>query len=145
MLVKTGLKAGVSDPNSQLMTNTTLTIEQAGAELLAAMDLLAEQQARVDAAKGRIMELMTGEGVKTSRIANAQVQVVETPVWEYRDRGVTTARADVERAERAVKGAKALLKGAQDAAKAAGGARARVTETLRSVRVVRTGGASGVV
>lgn len=119
-----------------MTTNTPLTIETAGAELLRAMDLLAEQQAVVARAKAQIMEMMVAEGVKTARVAGSQIQVVETPVWEYRDRGVTAARADVEKAERALKAEKALLKGAEGAAKAAGGARARVTATGRAVRVV---------
>ena len=113
-----------------------ITIEQAGAELLRAMDLLTEQQAVVARAKAQVMELMTDAGVKTVKLPTAQIQVVETPVWEYRDRGVTAARVDVEKAEKVVKGAKAVLKGAEGAAKAAGGARARVTETKVAVRVV---------
>jgi Tfp pilus assembly protein FimV len=121
------------------MTTNTVTIETAGAELLAEMDALAEQQSRVDQAKARIMELMTAEGVKTSRIAGAQIQVVATDVWEYRDRGVTEARKTVEGVERELKAVKAVLKGAEGAAKAAGGARAKVTETKVSVRVVRVG------
>jgi phenylpyruvate tautomerase PptA (4-oxalocrotonate tautomerase family) len=119
------------------MTNT---IEQAGNDLLAAMDALAEQQSRVEAAKARIMELMTDAGVKTAKLPTAQVQVVATDVWEYRDRGVTEARKSVEAKERELKGVKAVLKGAEGAAKAAGGARARVVETKVSVRVVRSGG-----
>jgi len=113
-----------------------ITIEQAGAELLRAMDLLTEQQAVVARAKAQVMELMTDAGVKTVKLPTAQIQVVETPVWEYRDRGVTAARVDVEKAEKVVKGVKAVLKGAEGAAKAAGGARARVTETKVAVRVV---------
>lgn len=123
------------------MTNT---IETAGAELLADLDRLEEQQNRVAAAKERIMALMTAEGVKTARVAGAQIQVVATDVWEYRDRGVTAARESVALAEKAVKGAKAVLKGAEGAAKASGGARARVTETKVGVRVVRGGAANAV-
>ena len=123
------------------MTNT-LTIETAGAELLAEMDRLEEQQERVARAKESILALMTEQGVKTVKIPSAQIQVVATDVWEYRDRGVTEARKTVEAKERELKAVKAVLKGAEGAAKAAGGARARVTETRRSVRVVRTGGAS---
>lgn len=119
------------------MDNTTLTIETAGAELLAELDRLEEQQERVARAKERILALMTDAGVKTSRIASAQVQVVATDVWEYRDRGVTDARKVVEAKEREVKAAKAVLKGAESAAKASGGARARVTATKVAVRVVR--------
>ena len=119
------------------------TIEQAGAELLRAMDLLTEQQAVVARAKAQVMELMTDAGVKTVKLPTAQIQVVETPVWEYRDRGVTAARVDVEKAEKVVKGVKAVLKGAEGAAKAAGGARARVTETKVAVRVVGANAVSG--
>lgn len=121
-------------PDNPAMTNTS--IETAGAELLRAMDLLAEQQAVVAEAKARVMELMTDAGVKTAKVAGAQIQVVETPVWEYRDRHVTSARADVERVERDLKEVKAVLKGAESAAKAVGGARARVTATKVAVRVV---------
>ena len=117
---------------------TMNNIEQAGAELLTALDLLAEQQERVARAKERILALMTDAGVKTAKVAGAQVQVVATDVWEYRDRGVTSAKADVEKAEKAVKAAKAVLKGAEGAAKASGGARARVVETKVVVRVLRT-------
>ena len=46
------------------------------------------------------------------------------------------AGGDGERAGRVVKGVKAVLRGAEGAAKAAGGARARVTETKVAVRVV---------
>ena len=123
------------------MTNT-LTIETAGAELLAEMDRLEEQQERVARAKESILALMTEQGVKTVKIPSAQIQVVATDVWEYRDRGVTEARKTVEAKERELKAVKAVLKGAEGAAKAAGGARAKVVETRRSVRVVRAGGAS---
>ena len=119
------------------MTNT-LTIETAGAELLAEMDRLEEQQERVARAKESILALMTEQGVKTVKIPSAQIQVVATDVWEYRDRGVTEARKTVEAKERELKAVKAVLKGAEGAAKAAGGARAKVVETRRSVRVVRT-------
>lgn len=128
--------------NNPAMTNT-LTIETAGAELLRAMDLLAEQQAVVARAKAQVMELMTDAGVKTVKLQTAQIQVVETPVWEYRDRHVTLARADVERAERELKGVKAVLKGAESAAKAVGGARGKVVATKVAVRVVGGSAASG--
>ena len=123
---------------------TVLTIEQAGNDLLAELDRLEEQQARVARAKENILALMTAEGVKTAKLGWGQVQVVSTDVWEYRDRGVTEARKSVEAKERELKGAKAVLKGAEGAAKASGGARARVTATNRAVRVVRVGAANAV-
>jgi hypothetical protein len=50
---------------------------------------------------------------------------------------VTAAKAAVAKLEAQLKEAKAVLKGAENAAKAAGGARAKVTKTAHSIRVVR--------
>lgn len=96
-----------------------------------------EAKAREALARQAVIDFMTESGHKSTKLSWACVSVVTTPHWEYRDGGVTAAKADVAKAETALKQAKALLKGAQDSAKAAGGAKARITDTATTLRIVK--------
>ena len=111
------------------------------AELRSAIAAAEEAKKREAAARDAVIRFLNESGEKGAKLPWANVSVVSTPVWEYRDGGVTSAKADVAKAETALKQAKALLKGAQDAAKAAGGSKARVTDTVTTLRVVKIAGA----
>lgn len=102
------------------------------------MDKLDEQTERLASAKSELLGLMVAAGPaceNTLRLEWGQIQRVTKTEWEYRDRGVTEQNKVVEMASRALAAAKKLLKGVEDAAKAAGKAKV-VSETV-SLRVVR--------
>lgn len=106
-------------------------------ELRSAIAAAEEAKAREAAARDAVIGFLTESGEKGAKLPWANVSVVNTPVWEYRDGGVTSAKADVAKAETTLKQAKALLKGAQDAAKAAGGSKARIIDTATTLRIVK--------
>jgi hypothetical protein len=106
-------------------------------ELRSAIAAAEEAKAREAAARDAVLRFLTESGEKGSKLPWANISVVNTPVWEYRDGGVTSAKADVAKAETTLKQAKALLKGAQDAAKAAGGSKARIIDTATTLRIVK--------
>jgi hypothetical protein len=102
------------------------------------LDKQDEQNAKVVAAKATLLQLMIAAGPaceNTLRVQWGQIQRVTTTEWEYRDRGVTAQTKAVEGAKRALAAASKLLKGLQDAARAAGKAKA-VSESV-SLRIVR--------
>jgi hypothetical protein len=113
-------------------------ILRASESLRVELDAQAEQNGRVDAAKTKLLELMIAAGPaceNTLRLEWGQVQRVTKTEWEYRDRGVTEQNKVVEVANKALAAAKKLLKGMEEAAKAAGKAKV-VSETV-SLRIVR--------
>lgn len=110
-------------------------------ELRSAIAAAEEAKARETAARDAVIAYLQETGESRAKLSWANISVVNTPVWEYRDGGVTSAKADVAKAETALKQAKALLKGAQDAAKAAGGSKARITDTATTLRIVKVAGA----
>jgi hypothetical protein len=89
------------------------------------------------AVKAEVLAFMESEHPRTVKLDWGQIQYVTTDTITFRDGGVTAAKAAVAKLETQLKEAKAVLKGAQEAAKAAGGARAKVTKTTHSIRVVR--------
>jgi hypothetical protein len=102
------------------------------------LDAQDEQNAKVDAAKANLLRLMVDAGPaceNTLRLEWGQIQRVTKTEWDYRDRGVTSQNKAVEVANKALAAAKKLLKGMEEAAKAAGKAKV-VSETV-SLRVVR--------
>ncbi|MGA0848158.1 MAG: hypothetical protein ACO3PY_06095 [Pontimonas sp.] len=109
-------------------------------DLKAAITAAEEAKAREALARQAVVDFLTETGEKGAKLPWANVSIVSTPIWEYRDGGVTTAKADVAKAETALKAAKALLKGAENAAKAAGGAKAKVTDTVTTLRIVKVAG-----
>ena len=102
------------------------------------LDAQEEQSAKVDAAKANLLDLMIAAGPScpnTLKVEWGQIQRVTKTEWDYRDRGVTSQNKAVEVANKALAAAKKLLKGMEEAAKAAGKAKV-VSETV-SLRVVR--------
>ena len=109
-------------------------------ELQAAITASEEAKQREALAREAVIRFLAETGEKGAKLPWANVSIVSTPVWEYRDGGVTASKEAVVKAETALKAAKALLKGAENAAKAAGGSKAKVTETLTTLRVVKVAG-----
>ncbi len=102
------------------------------------LDAQEQQAERVSKAKADLLELMIAAGPaceNTLRLEWGQIQRVTKTEWEYRDRGVTEQNKVVEVANKALAAAKKLLKGMEEAAKAAGKAKV-VSETV-SLRIVR--------
>lgn len=109
-------------------------------DLQAAIAAAEEAKAREALARQAVVDFLTESGEKGAKLPWANLSVVSTPVWEYRDGGVTSAKAEVAKIETALKAAKSLLKGAEGAAKAAGGAKARITDTVTTLRIVKVAG-----
>ena len=102
------------------------------------LDAQDEQNAKVDAAKADLLGLMIAAGPaceNTLRVEWGQIQRVTKTEWEYRDRGVTEQSKVAEVAKKALAAANKLLKGMQEAAKAAG--KAKVVSETTSLRIVR--------
>jgi hypothetical protein len=101
--------------------------------------IIASQEAATaeKAIRAEVLQFMEAEHPATIKLEWGQVQFVTSETFAFRDGGVTAAKATVAKLETQLKEAKAVLKGAQDAAKAAGGARAKVTNTAHSIKVVR--------
>ena len=105
--------------------------------LYAAVIASEEATAAEKAIRAEVLQFMTAEHPATVKTDWGQVQFVTTETFTYRDGAVTAAKATVAKLEAQLKEAKAVLKGAENAAKAAGGARARITATAHSIKVVR--------
>jgi hypothetical protein len=105
--------------------------------LYAAIIASEEATAAEKATRAEVLAFMEAEHPSTVKCEWGQVQFVTSDTIAYRDGAVTAAKAAVTKLETQLKEAKAVLKGAQDAAKAAGGARARITKTAHSIRVMR--------
>lgn len=123
-----------SEPG-QPIANKPMNQQQLVDQLDAAMAAADEAKKAEAAARDALLSYMIDRGVGTIKADYGQIQAVSTPVWEYRDGGVTKAAAEVDRAERAAKVARDLLKGCQSAARSAG--KAKVVETKVALRVVR--------
>lgn len=91
---------------------------------------------RESAARRAVIEFMTESGDKSAKLSWANISVVHTAEWKYRDGGVTEAAEKVAKIEKELKAAKAVLKGAKDSAKATGGTKAKVVDTKVTLRVV---------
>ena len=90
-----------------------------------------------EALKAELSELIAAlpDSPTTYKVEWAQLQNVTKREWAYRDSAVTAASKEVEKAEERLAYVKKLLKGAQDAAKAA--KKAKVSKETVSLRVVR--------
>lgn len=101
--------------------------------------IIASQEAATaeKAVKAEVLAFMEAEHPRTIKLEWGQVQFVTSETFTFRDGGVSAAKAAVDKLETQLKEAKAVFKGAVNAAKAAGGARARLTDTAHSIRVVR--------
>lgn len=119
----------------QPIANKPMNQQQLVEQLDAAMAAADEAKKAEAAARDALLSYMIDRGVGTIKADYGQIQAVSTPVWEYRDGGVTKAAAEVDRAERTAKVARDLLKGCQSAARSAG--KAKVIETKVALRVVR--------
>ena len=110
-------------------------IDQKAEELRLALDIIADQKKVEEALKAELSELIATLPESTYRVEWAQLQNVTKREWAYRDSAVTAAQKEVEKAEDRLAYVKKLLKGAQDAAKAA--KKAKVSKETVSLRVVR--------
>lgn len=118
------------------MTNAIIKlIEQKAEDLRHALDLIAQQQEIEKALKQELSDLIATLPDTTYRVEWAQLQNVTKREWAYRDSAVTAASKEVEKAEERLAYVKKLLRGAQDAAKAA--KKAKVVKETVSLRVVR--------
>jgi hypothetical protein len=121
------------------MTNNTVpqSILDAAETLRVELERLQIQQDAVSEAKERLLGLMIAAGdtvPNTLKTEWGQIQRVTKVEWEYRDRGVTEQNKVVDGHKKTLTAAQKLLKGLEDAAKAAGKAK-RVGETT-TLRVV---------
>lgn len=117
---------------------TTTTITEAVESLRVALDVQSEADTAVANAKKHLLDLMIAEGPdfpNTLKVGWGQIQRFTKTEWEYRDRGVTEQNKVVATAKKALAAANKLLKGLEDAAKAAG--KAKVVSETTSLRVVR--------
>lgn len=117
------------------MTNDILS---AAETLRIELDKQNEQNAKVDAAKASLLQLMVDAGPaceNTLKVEWGQIQRVTKTEWDYRDRGVTEQNKVAEGAKKALAAAKKLLTGMENAAKAAG--KAKVVSESVSLRIVR--------
>jgi len=120
------------------MNTAPIVFINAAEALRIELDRQAEQDARVAAVKQHLLDLMTAEGPdfpNTLKVEWGQIQRVTKTEWEYRDRGVTEQNKVVATAKKALSAANKLLKGLEDAAKAAG--KAKVVSETTTLRVVR--------
>lgn len=118
-------------------TNVPQSVLDAAETLRVELERLQIQQDTVNEAKAQLLSLMVAAGEScpnTVKVEWGQVQRVTKVEWEYRDRGVTEQTKVVEGHKKTLSAAQKLLKGLQDAARAAGKAK-RVGETT-TLRVV---------
>lgn len=121
------------------MTNNTMpqSILDVAETLRVELERLQVQQNAVDDIKAQLLGLMTAAGEacpNTLKTEWGQIQRVTKVEWEYRDRGVTEQTRVVEGHKKTLTASQKLLKGLEEAAKAAGKAK-RVGETT-TLRVV---------
>lgn len=112
-------------------------IDQKAEELRIALDIIADQKKVEEALKAELSELIAAlpDSPTTYKVEWAQLQNVTKREWAYRDSAVTAAQKEVDKAEERLAYVRKLLKGAQDAAKAA--KKAKVSKETVSLRVVR--------
>ena len=114
------------------------SITAAADKLKVELERLEIQQESVAEAKANLLALMTLAGPdcpNTLKVEWGQIQRVTKVEWEFRDRGVTEQTKVVAGHKKTLSAAQKLLKGLEDAAKAAGKAK-RVSETT-TLRVVK--------
>jgi hypothetical protein len=118
-------------------TNVPQSILDAAETLRVELERLQIQQDTVNDIKAQLLGLMIAAGEECPNSVKTewgQIQRVTKVEWEYRDRGVTEQNKVVEGHKKDLTAAQKLLKGLQDAAKAAGKAK-KVGETT-TLRVV---------
>jgi len=114
------------------------SITAAADKLRVELERLEIQQESVAEAKANLLALMTLAGPDCPNTLKAewgQIQRVTKVEWEFRDRGVTEQTKVVAGHKKTLTAAQKLLKGLEDAAKAAGKAK-RVAETT-TLRVIK--------
>jgi hypothetical protein len=92
-----------------------------------------ETHARIEA----LALIVSDFNSQTVKVEWGQLQPTRKQSWEFRSSAVTTAQKEVDRIKRELKAAEKVLKGAQEAAKAAGGAKAKMVDETLSLRIVR--------
>jgi hypothetical protein len=118
-------------------TNVPQSILNAAETLRVELERIQIQQNAVNEAKAQLLSLMVAAGEECPNSVKTewgQIQRVTKVEWEYRDRGVTEQNKVVEGHKKTLTAAQKLLKGLQDAARAAGKAK-QVGETT-TLRVV---------
>jgi hypothetical protein len=104
-------------------------------ELRNAIENTEAAKRRESAAREAVLGFMHTHTENTVKVGWATISKVTKLSWSFRDSGVTAARKKVEKLEADLKAAKAILKGAEDAAKAAGGTKAKVENTDYSLMI----------
>ena len=121
------------------MTNTNVpqSILDTADILRTELDRLQIQQDAVDDIKAKLLGLMIAAGESCPNSVKTewgQVQRVTKVEWEYRDRGVTEQTKVVDGHKKTLTAAQKLLKGLEEAAKAAG--KAKKVGEVTTLRVV---------
>ena len=121
------------------MTNTNVpqSILDAADTLRTELERLQIQQDTVDDIKAKLLGLMIAAGESCPNSVKTewgQVQRVTKVEWEYRDRGVTEQTKVVDGHKKTLTAAQKLLKGLEEAAKAAG--KAKKVGEVTTLRVV---------
>jgi hypothetical protein len=121
------------------MTNTNVpqSILDTADLLRTELECLQIQQDTVNDIKAKLLGLMIAAGdmvPNTLKTEWGQIQRVTKVEWEYRDRGVTEQTKVVEGYKKTLSAAQKLLKGLEDAAKAAG--KAKKVGEVTTLRVV---------
>lgn len=114
------------------------SITAAADKLRVELERLEIQQESVAEAKASLLSLMILSGPdcpNTLKVKWGQIQRVTKVEWVFRDRGVTEQTKVVAGHKKTLSAAQKLLKGLEDAAKAAGKAK-RVAETT-TLRVIK--------
>lgn len=123
-------------------TNVPQSVLDAAETLRVELERLQIQQDTVNETKERLLGLMIAAGEECPNSVKTewgQIQRVTKVEWEYRDRGVTEQNKVVEGHKKTLTAAQKLLKGLQDAARAAGKAKqVGETTTLRVVGGTRS-------
>jgi len=118
-------------------TNVPQSVLDAAETLRIELERLQIQQDTVNDIKAKLLGLMIAAGEEcpnTVKTEWGQIQRVTKVEWEYRDRGVTEQNKVVDNHKKTLSAAQKLLKGLEEAAKAAGKAK-RVGETT-TLRIV---------
>jgi uncharacterized protein HemY len=97
----------------------------------------AAKEAESEARAETLALIVRDYGSQTVKVEWGQIQVPIKRDYTFRDGGVTAAQKEVDRLKKQLREAEKILKGAQEAAKAAGGARARIVRETPGLRIVR--------
>lgn len=118
-------------------TNVPQSILDVAETLRVELERLQIQQNAVDETKAQLLSLMINAGEacpNTLKTEWGQIQRVTKVEWEYRDRGVTEQNKVVESHKKTLSAAQKLLKGLEEAAKAAG--KAKQVGEVTTLRIV---------